>query len=57
MIDSETKKAVNEAGKDLARKIGPFYGKIVLSFQDGYVGSTVEQSIRITEPLQKGAKK
>ncbi len=57
MIDKQTKDVINKIGLTLGSSIGEFYGKVTLNFQGKYVSSTVEQSVRITEPLQKGAKK
>ncbi len=57
MIDEKIKTALNEEGKRLSRIFPNFYGKIVFHFQNKYVSSAVEQSIRITEPLNKGAEK
>lgn len=58
MIDTETRKAINEAGKKLSLQMPGFFGKISLNFQDGnYVSSNVEQSIRVNEPFNKGANK
>ncbi len=57
MIDKQTKDALNEEGKRLSLLFPDFYGKIIFNFQNQYVSSTVEQSVRITEPLSKGAKK
>ena len=57
MIDKKTKDFLNKTGKEIALTLPEFYGKITFNFQGGYVSSNVEQSIRITEPLQKGAKK
>ena len=57
MIDKQTKELLNEQGKRLSLLFPNFYGKIVFNFQNKYVSSTVEQSVRITETLLKGAKK
>lgn len=58
MIDTETRKAINDAGRDLSLQMPGFFGKISLNFQDGnYVSSNVEQSIRVNAPLKKGARK
>ena len=58
MIAEKTKAALNEFGKRLALTLPKFYGKVSFNIQDGnYVSSNVEQSIRITEPFNKGAKK
>ncbi len=58
MIDLKTKKAITDIGQKLALTLPEFYGKVTFNFQDGnYVNSNVEQSIRITEPLTKGAAK
>ncbi len=57
MIDKQTKDALNKEGKRLSLLFPDFYGKIIFNFQNEYVSSTVEQSVRITEPLSKGAKK
>ena len=57
MIDEQTKTVLNDIGKKLALTLPMFYGKVTFNFQNGnYVSSNVEQSIRITEPLKKGAK-
>ena len=57
MIDKEKKAIINKIGLTLSQSIGSFYGKITFNFQDRYVSSNVEHSVKITEPLQKGAKK
>ena len=58
MIDKETKDAINYAGKELSLDLPGFFGKITFNFQNGnYVSSNVEHSVRLTEPLSKGADK
>ena len=58
MINRRTKDAIHELGKTLALLLPEFYGKVSFNITDGnYVSSNVEQSIRINEPLKKGARK
>lgn len=47
MIDTETRKAITKAGKDLSLQMPGFFGSIRLYFADNrYLRSTVEQSIK-----------
>ena len=55
MIPEHVKTALNEEGKKISLLFPGFYGKIIFNFQNEYVSSTVEQSVRITEPLSEGA--
>ncbi len=57
MIDKEKKAIINKIGLTLSQSIGSFYAKITFNFQDRYVSSYVEHRVKITVPLQKGAKK
>jgi len=56
MIDKDTKRLLNNFGKELSSHLPNFYGKIIFNFYDGhYVSSNVEQSIK-PDNLKKGAK-
>ena len=57
MIDKQTKKALNDAGRELSLILPNFHGKITFNYYDGhYVSSNVEQSVK-PDNLKKRSKK